>query len=63
LSDIAIFGGYALDILGLNVGLFAAIPGGIFEVATALWLIAKGFSVPAVDAGQETGTALFAPSG
>ena len=40
------FLGYALDILGLDVGLIAAIPGGIFEVAVALWLIVKGFSIP-----------------
>jgi hypothetical protein len=57
------FGGYALDLLGLNVGLFAAIPGGIFEVAVALWLIVKGFSVPVVDAQPEATTAVLAPSG
>ena len=43
------FLGYALDLLGLNVGLLLAIPGGLFEVAVALWLIVKGFSVPKLD--------------
>lgn len=36
--------GYALDILGLDVGLLLAIPGGLFEVAVAIWLIARGFN-------------------
>lgn len=43
------FTGYALDLIGLNVGLLLAIPGGLFEVAVALWLIVKGFSVPDAD--------------
>lgn len=57
------FGGYALDLLGLDVGLLAAIPGGIFEVAVALWLIVKGFSAPVVDVEPEAATAALAPSG
>jgi hypothetical protein len=40
--------GYALDILGLDVGLLLAIPGGLFEAAVAIWLIARGFSSPSV---------------
>jgi hypothetical protein len=38
--------GYTLDILGLDVGLVLAIPGGLFEVTVAVWLIARGFSSP-----------------
>jgi hypothetical protein len=37
------FAGYALDLMGLDVGLLLAIPGGLFEVALAIWLIARGF--------------------
>ncbi len=42
------FAGYVLDILGLDVGLLMAIPGGLFEVAIAVWLIVRGFNSPAV---------------
>jgi hypothetical protein len=40
--------GYALDLAALDVGLLLAIPGGLFEVAVAIWLIARGFSSPSV---------------
>ncbi len=43
-------GGYALHMLGaiselfgLHISLFMLIPGGIFEIAVAIWLIVKGF--------------------
>lgn len=49
IAGYAIFStGYALDILGLDAGLLLAIPGGLFEVALAIWLIARGFSLPSV---------------
>lgn len=55
------FLGYALDILGFDVGLLAAIPGGIFEVAVALWLIVKGFSIPDPRGQQEPVSAPLRP--
>lgn len=54
------FTGYALDLLGLDVGLLLAIPGGLFEVAVALWLIVKGFGVPKVDSQSEAADAVLA---
>jgi hypothetical protein len=49
IAGYAIFStGYALDILGLDLGLLLAIPGGLFEVALAAWLIAYGFGSPSV---------------
>ena len=56
------FTGYALDLLGLDAGLLLAIPGGLFEVAVALWLIVKGFSAPDVDSQPEAATAALAPA-
>jgi hypothetical protein len=54
--------GYALDLFGLDVGLLAAIPGGLFEVAVAVWLIAKGFSVASVDSQPAAASAVLAPT-
>lgn len=49
MAGYAIFStGYALDVLGLDVGLLLAIPGGLFEVALGIWLIARGFNSPSV---------------
>lgn len=56
------FAGYALDVLGLNVGLLLAMPGGLFEVAVAIWLIARGFNAQDVDAPAETVSPLPAAS-
>jgi hypothetical protein len=39
-------GGAVLEILGVEAGLILSIPGGLFEVAVAIWLIAKGFGPP-----------------
>lgn len=48
IAGYAIFAsGAVLEILGLQVGLLLSIPGGLFEVAVAIWLIVRGFS-PAV---------------
>lgn len=56
------FTGYALDLLGLDVGLILAIPGGLFEVAVALWLIVRGFSIRDADLQPEAASAVLAPS-
>jgi len=37
------FAGAVLEIVGLPYGLMLSIPGGLFEVAFGIWLIAKGF--------------------
>lgn len=44
-------GGYAIhltgaiaEIFGIHVGLVLSLPGGLFEIAFGVWLIAKGFS-------------------
>lgn len=43
----AIFaGGAVLGVVGVEAGLILSIPGGLFEVAVAIWLIARGFSSP-----------------
>jgi hypothetical protein len=36
--------GALLEIFGLRIGLYLAVPGGLFEIALAIWLIARGFN-------------------
>lgn len=50
--------GSVLELFGVaGAGLWAAIPGGLFEVAFATWLLARGFSAPtAVPAGVQAPT-------
>ena len=47
------YGGFAigagLEMVGIQVGLLLSIPGGLFEVAVAIWLIARGFSTASVE--------------
>ena len=38
--------GAVLEILGVEVGVLLSIPGGLFEVAVAIWLIVRGFTTP-----------------
>jgi Domain of unknown function (DUF4386) len=47
LGYLALAAGALLEVVGLPVGLVFAIPGGLFEVALGLILIARGFSEPA----------------
>ncbi|MEV7006020.1 DUF4386 domain-containing protein [Streptosporangium sp. NPDC051022] len=45
LAGYAVFlAGMILDVLGYGVGVFLAVPGGLFEVALGVLLIAKGFA-------------------
>jgi hypothetical protein len=37
--------GALLELFGLEVGLYLAIPGGLFEIALAIWLIVRGFDL------------------
>jgi hypothetical protein len=36
--------GAVLEIFGLRIGLYLAIPGGLFEIALGIWLIVRGFT-------------------
>ncbi len=38
--------GAVLEILGFGVGLILSLPGGLFEIAVGIWLLAKGFGSP-----------------
>ena len=44
--------GAVAEIVGFQVGLVLAVPGGLFELAFGSWLIARGFRLPAHDRGQ-----------
>lgn len=51
--------GYALhmagagaELLGLPISLVLLVPGGVFEVTLAIWLLVKGFTPTAYDAGR-----------
>jgi hypothetical protein len=57
--------GYALflagaiaEILGIHIGLMLSVPGGLFEVAFALWLIIKGFEPEAYGQNRDDPVAL-----
>ncbi|MEO3857105.1 DUF4386 domain-containing protein [Acrocarpospora sp. B8E8] len=53
MAGYAIFAaGAALEVLGYGVGLALSVPGGLFEIALAGLLIAKGFGHPIVDRVQ-----------
>lgn len=47
LGYVALAAGALLELVGLHVGLGLSIPGGLFEVALGLILIARGFPEPA----------------
>ena len=44
-------GGAISEIVGLQISLYLLIPGAIFEVAIAFWLIFKGFNAAAATEG------------
>jgi Domain of unknown function (DUF4386) len=48
--------GSAAEIFGAPISLVLLIPGAIFEVPIAIWLLVKGFTPAAFDAAGETGT-------
>ncbi len=45
-------GGAVSEIFGLQISLYLLIPGAIFEVVIAFWLIFKGFNTVAVSSGR-----------
>ena len=49
-----IFCGMVSEVMGSGLGLVASIPGGLWEVFIGVWLIAKGFSCPAIGSGSAT---------
>jgi hypothetical protein len=62
-KPLAIWGlvGYAIiicgmvsEVMGSGLGLVSSLPGGLWEVFIGVWLIAKGFSAPAIAPGSAT---------
>jgi hypothetical protein len=49
-------GGAVSEIFGLPISLYLLIPGAIFEIGIAFWLIIKGFQPAAVAAGSPVTT-------
>jgi hypothetical protein len=47
--------GAAAEIFGVPIGLVLLIPGGIFEVSLAIWLLVKGFTPAAYDGAPAAG--------
>lgn len=55
LAGYAVFlAGTILEVLGFGAGLVLSIPGGLFEVALGVWLLAKGFEIPNTQVSVET---------
>jgi hypothetical protein len=55
--------GSASEIFGLPLSLYLLIPGALFEVGIALWLIFKGFRPAAVQQGRDDPTGADRPAG
>jgi hypothetical protein len=49
-----ILGGSVLEVAGINLNTIHAIPGGLWEVFTGVWLIVKGFSASPVALARTT---------
>ena len=47
-------GGAVLELLGFNLGLIPVLPGGLWELFTGVWLIARGFSAAPAPAERTT---------
>ena len=49
-----ILGGSVLEVMGFKLNLIHTLPGGLWELFIGVWLIAKGFSAPAIAPGAAT---------
>jgi Domain of unknown function (DUF4386) len=54
--------GAAAEIFGAPISLVLLIPGGIFEVSLAIWLLVKGFTPAAYDGVPVTGASVARPA-